>query len=279
VADGYDSYLVKAGLAGTKKFRRLSTQEAWCAVMGVWSIAAQSPVRGYLFLTEDEPATEQDYADEARVSVAIARSTVKKMRVLHMIEMDEEMGVEYVHDWHKHQKDPKPSESREAWAARKREQRANSKPVSRAGHADVPRDIGPSPAPGAEKSHTPLREGKGREGKLIPPPDPPKGGRKKDHDVWAEQMAAWLVEHPVTDELTALVDPIVAAFVKSDPNTAMSLNDLHGHLDGTELVLGAKSAQVGWLRERFGKALSEVAGKPVRILDCGCKRTLTERAA
>lgn len=146
---GYDSMLVYARLGGDRKFRRLSPAERWCAVFGVWAIAAQSPVRGYLLITEDEPAAERDYATEANVALGVARSTVVKMRSLGMLELDPEMGAEHVHDWHEHQKDPKPSESKQAWRERKRQQRQ-----SRQSHADVPRDTGAG-------RHTPLREEKG----------------------------------------------------------------------------------------------------------------------
>jgi hypothetical protein len=142
---GYDSMLVYARLGGDRKFRRLSPAERWCAVFGVWAIAAQSPVRGYLLITEDEPAQDRDYATEANVALGVARSTMTKMRSLGMLEMDPEMGAEHVHDWHEHQKDPKPSESKQAWRDRKRQQRqAHQSP------ANVPRDMPPV----SRRSHT-----------------------------------------------------------------------------------------------------------------------------
>jgi hypothetical protein len=127
VAKGYDLFLVYTKLGTDRKFRRLTHGEKWCAVFGVWATAAESPIRGYLLIASDEPATEDDYAAQAGVTVAIARSTVKKMRELGLLEFDEEMAVEHVHDWHDVQKDPKPSETREAWRDRKRR--------SREGHA------------------------------------------------------------------------------------------------------------------------------------------------
>jgi hypothetical protein len=132
MAKGYDLFLVYTKLGTDRKFRRLSHAEKWCAVFGVWATAAESPVRGYLFIASDEKATEEDYAAQAGVTLAIARSTVKKMRQFELLEMDAEMGAEYVHDWHDVQKDPKPSETREAWRDRKRRSRERH-----AGHKGV----------------------------------------------------------------------------------------------------------------------------------------------
>lgn len=193
MARGYDSILVYAKLGSDRKFRRLTPAERWCALAGVWAIAAQSPIRGYLLITEDEPASEQDYATEANVTLAVARATVKKMRSLKMIERDEEMRAEHVHDWHEHQKDPKPSDSKEAWRQRKRRQRAGETPS----HADVPRDTRDL----SRESPDPLREEKKRE----LPPNPPTGGRKRDRDLYEKQIKAWVAEHfPNHPERTAI---------------------------------------------------------------------------
>lgn len=124
---GYDFFLVYTKLGTDRKLRRFNAAEKWCVVHGVWATAAESPTRGYLLIAGNEAATEEDFAAQAGVSVAVARATVKRMRELGMLEMDAEMGVEHVHDWHDVQKDPKPSETREAWRDRKRR--------SREGHA------------------------------------------------------------------------------------------------------------------------------------------------
>jgi 5-methylcytosine-specific restriction endonuclease McrA len=112
VAKGYDLFLVYTKLGTDRKLRRLTAAEKWCAVFGVWATAAESPVRGYLLIAGEEPAAEEDYATQAGVTLAIARSTVKKMRDLGLLEFDEEMGVEHVHDWHEHEPELRPSRGR-----------------------------------------------------------------------------------------------------------------------------------------------------------------------
>jgi hypothetical protein len=137
---GYDSFLVTANLGANRKVRRLTPAERWCAVHGVWAIAAESPHRGQLWIADGVAATEKDYAELAGVSIAVAKSTVRKMRELGMLEPGD--GAEYVHDWDQHQREPKPSDSPESRRERKR--------ASRARHAKVTRDIDQSHAPEVE---------------------------------------------------------------------------------------------------------------------------------
>jgi len=171
MARGYDSILLYTKVGTDRKFRRLTPAERWCAVAGVWAIAAQSPVRGYLLITDSVAADEKDYAKEAGVSLEIARKTVKKMRDLGMIEQDSEMKAEHVHDWHEHQTDPKPSETRAAWRDRKRKSRDCP-----AGHVSIVPDC---PAP--------LSKEKERE----EPPSPPKGDRQRDRDRYEDEVRSY----------------------------------------------------------------------------------------
>jgi hypothetical protein len=277
----YDAFLVKTGLANTRKFRRLTAAEGWCAVMGVWSIAAQATPRGYLLIADGEPATEKDFAEEAKVTVAVARSTVKKMRALGMIEIDNVMGIDHVHDWHEIQKDPKPSDSPAAWRERKREERArkrgqqkDSTPMSLDGHTDVPRDNKASHA-----DVTPPIEVKGSKG-IEEPPDPPQGGRSRDQQKWEIEMAAWVAAHPVTPELSEILEPVVMAVSErvGESTAAIWLSSLHAHSADVVLVLGAHSSRAGWVREHYSRALQDAAGMPVRVIDCGCEQAIEQAA-
>lgn len=170
---GYDSFLVTTSLGANRKVRRLTPAERWCAVHGVWAIAAESPERGTLWIAEGVPATERDYAELAGVSLAVAKSTVRKMRELGMLESGD--GAEHVHDWDEHQPSPRPSESPESRRDRKRK--------SRERHADVTRDT--------SRSHTPQVEGEGK-GKTTPP-NPPTGGRKRDRDRYEQEVEEYAV--------------------------------------------------------------------------------------
>src|SRR5207244_8772514 len=94
----------------------------WAYVAGVRSLAAQSPIRGALLLTDQEHVTDQDIADEARISPRDAAAAMAKFRELGMLEADDH-GVEWVHDWDQINPDPKPSDLPESTRQRKRAQR------------------------------------------------------------------------------------------------------------------------------------------------------------
>jgi hypothetical protein len=109
----------------------------------------------------------------------------------------------------------------------------------------------------------------------LTPPNPPKsGGRKRDRDRWESEVAAWVLANPVTEELesrwSAVADELRDAVDSSTFD--IWLAGLHLHLDGEQMVLGAKPGQVIWITDRFGKLLADVAEKPVRVIPCECQR-------
>lgn len=128
---GYDRFMIVVELAGNLKIARLTDREFRCLVLGVWPVAAKARPRGYLVVA-GMPATEKDVAHQARLPVGVARSTLVRLRLLGMLELDEESGFEYCHDWHEINPDPAPSDTPEARRERKRR--------SRVGHEDVTRD-------------------------------------------------------------------------------------------------------------------------------------------
>jgi hypothetical protein len=132
----YDSILVATTVGGNRKLRRMRPEHRWTVIAGVWALAGESPIRGYLLITEQEHVSDQDIAERAGVTLKVVRATLTQMRALAMLEWDENIRAEHVHDWHEHQPDPRPSDTREAWRDRKRRQRDKS----RAGHDDVTRD-------------------------------------------------------------------------------------------------------------------------------------------
>ncbi len=149
---GFDAFLVPHERGADRRWSRLTVPERWCAVFGVEAIASKSPERGCLRIAEGVPAEAEDFAAQAGegVTVAVARSTIKKMRDLGLIVRHDD-GVECVADWHERQRDPKhkPSDSRESRRARKAAQRERERMeaeaaalVTPSGHADVTRDDG-----------------------------------------------------------------------------------------------------------------------------------------
>lgn len=175
----FDRFMVSNSIGTNRKLRRLPVAQRWVYVAGVLALASQSPIRGALLITDAEPATDEDVAQEATVRLADARAAMESFRRLGMLERDAD-GVEWVHDWDSMNKDPKPSDSPDATRARKRAQRAKHKAQC---HADVTRDNG--------KCHAPEVEVKERKD----PPNPPlRGGRQRDKAARAEWIHAAATE-------------------------------------------------------------------------------------
>jgi hypothetical protein len=130
----FDRFMVDVELGSNPKLGRFTDAQFRCLISGVWALAAKSEPRGSLVVA-GQPATERDVAYQARCSLAVARSTLARMRELRMLVASEE-GFESCRDWHDYNPDPAPSATREAWAERKRTERAK-----RARKRDVTRDM------------------------------------------------------------------------------------------------------------------------------------------
>ena len=78
--------------------------------------------------------------------------------------------------------------------------------------------------------------------------------------------------HPTSDELQAIwadVETELRGMV-DEPTFNIHLAPLHLHDDGDELVVGADPKTATWIEHRFGRMLNRAAGKPVRLIACGC---------
>lgn len=102
----FDKFFVDGELGGNPKIGRLTDAQFRCLVTGVWTLAAKASPRGYLVVAGD-PFTAQDVAHQAHCSIAVARSTIDKLRRMEMIELDDETGLEFCHDWWTLNPDPK----------------------------------------------------------------------------------------------------------------------------------------------------------------------------
>lgn len=270
----FDSIMVRVEVGGSRKLRRFSAEERWCVLAGVWALAAKSPLRGYLLITEKLPVEVEDIAEQAGVKVTTARSTLKKMRDLGMLEYDDELKAEHVHDWHQHQPEPKASESREAWRERQRRKRDKDR---QAGVTDVTVSR-VTVTPDSRGTSHPLREEKGSKGKGTTPPTPPQaGGRKRDRDLWKNEVAAWVQANPpIESEQWNAILSSLAATVDAD-TLGLHIAPLHAHVDGDVLVIGVPEGRREWIEGRFGRLIGEAAGVPVQFVECGCE--LPARAA
>jgi hypothetical protein len=131
----FDRFIVDVELASNLKFARLSDREKLCVLLGVWPLAAKAEPRGYLAVA-GQAATAADVAHHARCSVAVARSTLAKLRELHMLEPGDN-GLEHVHDWEDYNPAPK-VDSTAAERQRRRRERIRHEGVTSMSRRDTP---------------------------------------------------------------------------------------------------------------------------------------------
>jgi len=115
------------------QIRRWPVPQRYCWFLGVLPIAGMSPVRGCL-LVGDEPATPDDYKDQALVPLSVAVATIDAARTAGMVIADEEYGCERVTNWKKHNPSPKTDNTAAERQRRRREKVAresNVTPLSR----------------------------------------------------------------------------------------------------------------------------------------------------
>ncbi len=270
----FDAFLVPHDRGTDRRWLRLSVPERWCAVFGVEAIASKSPERGCLLIAEGMHAEPEDYAGQAGVTVAVATSTIEKMRRFGLVERLDD-GTEVIADWLDRQRDPrrKPSDSREAWRERQARKRARDAEaaaaealVTTSSHADVTRDTG------RDVSRGHADEGKGRERKRSeqPPQPPASGGRRRDRDRFAAEMAQWREAAIPTD---AEHDRWRASFDATPEHVRSSLAHLHPHASPNGRLLlgcGAGGSPSSWISDRFGQVLAEAIDGPYELVDCGC---------
>jgi hypothetical protein len=173
----FDRFMIDVELGSNAKIARFSPQQFRCLILGAWTLAAKAEPRGYLVVAE-QPATDADVAHQARCSVAVARSTLRLMRELGMLEAAED-GRERCHDWPDYNPDPSQSNTRDAWRERKRQQRERDRDVTR----DTPVT--------SHNSHAPEVEVEGEEEQ--PPPQTPRqrGARRPRRAPSLERADAW----------------------------------------------------------------------------------------
>lgn len=132
---GFDRMMIEIEIGSNLKIARLNDREFRCLICGVWPVAAKAKPRGYLAVI-GQPATAEDVAHQGRVPVATARKTLDRLRELGMLETDETVGLEYCHDWHLINPDPKPDLTAAERQQRHRSRKRNGD-VTRDSHGDV----------------------------------------------------------------------------------------------------------------------------------------------
>lgn len=167
--------------------RRLDDGE-FRAFIAALCLAGDSPLRGYLLVSADEPCTPEDIADEAGVAEEVAVSMIRKLHQLGTLATDDGRSCLYFPKWGRFNPAPRPSDSREATRERKRLQRAREAATKiKAKETTQPR-LG--------------RKGSGLSDASVdlfsPPPVDNHGrttGRKRTADAWHKQVADFIGEH------------------------------------------------------------------------------------
>lgn len=123
----FDRFMVANNNGHNLKLSRFTDAEFRALIQGVLPIASQATPRG-AFKVGDVPATAEDITFLApKVSLRTATATIKKMRELGMLEQDDEIAGEWVHDWDKLNPAPKsdPTNSKRQAAYRARNAGSN----------------------------------------------------------------------------------------------------------------------------------------------------------
>lgn len=123
MAAKWDRVMLAQRVSRSRTIRRLDDAE-FRSFIAALCLAGESPVRGCLLVSEGEPLTAHDIADEAGVDEAVVESMVSKLLQLDTLTRDDVRGCLRFVNWSNFNPAPRPSDSREATRERKRRQRA-----------------------------------------------------------------------------------------------------------------------------------------------------------
>lgn len=135
MARAFDRFMVDVEVGRNLKLGRLKPAERWVYVAGVLPIAAKSEVRGAM-LVGSTPATDGDIARQADVPLATARAALRHLRELGMLDRDDALGTEWVHDFEEYNPEPKQDRTAKDRAKRYRERQAAKRDVTPASRRD-----------------------------------------------------------------------------------------------------------------------------------------------
>jgi predicted DNA-binding transcriptional regulator len=132
---GYNRYMVVVGAGRHAKFARLTDAERCAHFLGVLSVAAQSPIRGYLLIGEEEAGADE-IAREAAVTRRQAQSAIEKLKRVGVLQRDGTVGAWFVHDWSdvnpEPKSDPAGAKRQAAYRARRQARNGSSNAMSNA---------------------------------------------------------------------------------------------------------------------------------------------------
>jgi len=130
MARGYDYFMVHVEAGRHLKLGRMTPAERCAWTHGVLAIAAKSKVRG-AFMVTDAAATADDVALQANVPKKVAVAMLKKARESRLLEHDDALGAEWVHDFDEHNPEPKRDETSAERSRRYRDRQRSNRVTSR----------------------------------------------------------------------------------------------------------------------------------------------------
>jgi hypothetical protein len=126
----YDKFMVAYRIGADAQLGEIRPEQRWVWIGGVLALAAQSPIRGHLLTAKVEPVTVAHVKKAAAVGTRLAAGSLDAFRDLDLIQVDEELGVEWVPNFTIYNPNP-PKESVEGKRLRKRASRARQKLLER----------------------------------------------------------------------------------------------------------------------------------------------------
>lgn len=201
----FDRFMVANNNGRNLKLARLTDAEFRGLIQGVWPIASEASPRG-AFMVGKVPATDADVVFMApSVSRRTARSLLEKLRELGMLEHDDELGGEWVHDFDVFNPTPKSDPTNAERQARFRERNAQSNGVTRPVTDAVTSSVTDDRVTRVVTLHEvegeveveeedPLAPRGGTEVTLAAPVKP-TGNRDRDKARWQASFDAWVEEH------------------------------------------------------------------------------------
>lgn len=81
-----------------RKLARLSPSQRWVWVV-MMCCASESPMRGWLMLSEQAPCTDKDLARESGVPLKTVQHALREMQSLGMIERAGDTGAWFIPSW------------------------------------------------------------------------------------------------------------------------------------------------------------------------------------
>lgn len=202
----YDKFMVHQGTMRDPKVRRLLDPE-FRAFAACLCLASQSPQRGVLLVSLDEPLSAAEVADEAGggVTEQIAQDAIDKLVALGtLIVEDPDTGALAFGNWGRYNPEPKRSDQPEATRERQREKRRRDRDARRQAEEE---------GRAAQLVMGTSRTGPVRAVAATFPKPPPinGGGRRRDLDRWREWVDGYVADRYPSAPRRQAIDAVTQA--------------------------------------------------------------------